>query len=220
MTSWPNPPARRCIVLAAAAVPLILGGLVCSVLLAQRINRSVSRLGRTARALGEGAAISPEKLPVRDLAFVQDALCSAGEDIAARRLTERALLGDVQRGPRPAAGGGGRVERPDLRPGHRRTAWFWPTRPVPRCSASPAGRMRSAAGWTAWARRVRLPLAAAEPGCVATVDDRVFEVGQSALRNPDGVAIGTISIARDVTERVAAAPGCSGCSPTWRGPAG
>ncbi len=47
-------------------------------------------------------------------------------------------------------------------------------------------------------------LAGAGPGRVATVDGRLFEVGHSALRSPDGAVIGTISIARDVTQRVAA----------------
>ena len=47
-------------------------------------------------------------------------------------------------------------------------------------------------------------LAATESGCIAAVEGRVFEVGHSALRNHDGYAIGTISIARDVSERVAA----------------
>ncbi len=191
-------------VLAAAAVPLILGGLICSVLLAQRINRSVSRLGRTARALGEGAAISPEKLPVRDLAFVQEALRCAGEDIAARRLTERALLGDVQRGrDLLQAVVDGSSDLIFARDTDGRLVL------VNQASAALFG---FASGADAVGRRLdsmgapgAAALAAAEPGCVATVDDRVFEVGQSALRNPDGVAIGTISIARDVTERAAAA---------------
>ena len=191
-------------VLAAAAAPLILGGLVCSVLLARRINRSVSRLERTARALGEGAAIPPEKLPVRDLAFVQDALRSAGEDIAARRLTERALLGDVQRGrDLLQAVVDGSSDLIFARDASDRLVL---------ANQASAALFGFASGADAVGRRLdsmgapgAAALATAEPGCVATVDERVFEVGQSALRNPNGAAIGTISIARDVTERAAAA---------------
>ena len=189
--------------LAAAAVPLILGGLVSALLVARRINGSVSSLERTARALGEGLAISPKPLPVRDFAFVQDALCTAGRDIAARRLTEQALLGDVQRGhdllQAVIDGSSDLIFARDIADrlvlANQASARLFGLR----SGAEAVNHPVHATGLGGAAA-----LASAEPGCVAAVDGRVFEVSHSALRSPQGAAIGTISIARDVTERVAA----------------
>ncbi len=189
--------------LAAAAVPLILGGLVGSLLVARRINGSVSSLERTARALGEGRAVSPQKLPVRDLAFVQDALCTAGRDIAARRVTEQALLGDVQRGRdllQAVIDGSSdlifaRDSADRLVLANQASAVLFGFRSGAEAVDHKACGMGLAGAGA---------LASAGPGRVASVDGRVFEVSHSALRNPHGAAIGTISIARDVTERVAA----------------
>ena len=189
--------------LAAAAVPLILGGLVGSLLVARRINGSVSSLERTARALGEGRAVSAQPLPVRDLAFVQDALCTAGRDIAARRLTEQALLGDVQRGRdllQAVIDGSSdlifaRDDADRLVLANQASAALFGFR-------SGADAVDHKVGGTRLAGAVAL--ASAGPGRAAAVDGRVFEVSHSALRNPHGAAIGTISIARDVTERLAA----------------
>ena len=188
--------------LAAAAVPLLLGGLISSLLLARRINRSVGSLERTARALGEGRAVTAERLPVRDMAFVQEALCRAGEDIAARRLTEQALLDDVQDGKdllqAVVDGSGDLIFARDAA-----------DRMVLANQAS-AGLFGFASGEQAVGHRLdgsvpaAAALAATESGCIAAVEGRVFEVGHSALRNHAGAAIGTVSIARDVSERVAA----------------
>ncbi len=198
-----KPTRTALLVLAAAAVPLILGGLVSSVLLARRINGSVSRLEQTARALGEGRAVSPEPLPVRDLAFVQDALCTAGRDIAARRLTEQTLLGDVRDGrDLLQAVVDGSSDLIFARDADNRFVLANQASALlfgfasgaeavgHRLDASPSQAARALAG--------------AVPACIASVAERMFEVSHSALRNPDGEAIGTISIARDVTERVAA----------------
>ena len=197
------PTRTALLVLAAAAVPLILGGLVCSVLLARRINDSVSRLERTARALGEGRVVSPEALPVRDLAFVQDALCTAGQDIAARRLTEQALLGEVRDGRdllQAVVDGSSdlifaRDRENRLVLANQSSALLFGFR----SSAEAVGqRLDSSPAPGAAA------LDCAQPAWIASVDNRLFEVSHSALRNMDGETIGTISIARDVTERVAA----------------
>ena len=198
-----KPTRTALLVLAAAAAPLILGGLVCSMLLARRINGSVSRLEQTARALGEGRAVTPETLPVRDLAFVQEALCTAGEDIAARRLTEQALLGEVR---------DGRDLLQAVVDGSSDLIFAWDN-----ASRLVLANQASAAlfGFRSGAEAVghRLDtspslgagtLAYAQPASIAPVDNRMFEVSHSALRNPAGDAIGTISIARDVTDRVAA----------------
>ena len=140
---------------------------------------------------------------MRDLAFVQDALCAAGDDIAARRLTEQALLGDVQRGrdllQAVVEGSGDLIFARDT--GNRLVL-------VNRASAALFG---FGSGAEAVGHRLdsSIPsgaaaLAFAEPGCIATVEGLVFEVGHSALRTADGDVIGTISIARDVTQRVSA----------------
>ena len=184
--------------LAAAAVPLLLGGLICCLLLARRINSSVDTLERSARALGEGLAVQPQRLPVRDLAFVQDSLCTAGQDIAARRLTEQALLDDVQRG---------RDLLQAVVEGSRDLIFARDTanRLVLANQAS-AAIFGFHSGADAVGHRLdgALPsgasaLARDEPGRVATVEGRTLEVSHSVLRNHDGAAIGTISIARDVS---------------------
>ncbi len=85
------------------------------------------------------------------------------------------------------------------------TGLVWPTRPRRRCSASerrrrgraPVGRLLP--GGPTRAR----PLTSAKRR-VAAVDGRMFEVEPFALRDACRAAVGTISIARDVTERVAA----------------
>ena len=199
--------------LAAAAVPLILAGLVFSMLLARRINGSVSSLERTAWALGEGRTVTPEPLPVRDLAFVQHALCTAGQDIAARRLTEQALLGDVQEGrdllQAVVDGSSDLIFARDrsnrLVLANQASAALFGFR----SSAEAVGHVLdgttpSGSGPNTSGSGGAAALACAEPGCVAAVEDRMFEVSHSALRDPAGEEIGTISIARDVTERVAA----------------
>ncbi len=189
--------------LAAAAVPLILGGLVSSLLVARRIDGSVASLERTARALGEGRTVAPAALPVRDLAFVQDALCSAGRDIAARRVTEQTLLGDVQVGrDLLQAVVDGSSDLIFARDNHDRlvlanqasAALFgFP-------SGADAARHRLDASMSANAAA----LSQAKHGSLAAVDGRMFELSHSALRDAAGAAIGTISIARDVSERMAA----------------
>ena len=108
-------PARTALFwLAAAAVPLLLGGLVSSLLLARRINRSVSSLEQTARALGEGLTVTPETAAgaghgVRAGCAVpgRAGYCGAAADRtgAAGRCAER---------QGSAAGGGGRVAGFDL----------------------------------------------------------------------------------------------------------
>ena len=188
--------------LAAAAVPLLLGGLVSSLLLARRINTSVNRLERTAWALGEGLPFTPEPLPVRDLAFVQDALHRAGQDIAARRLTEQALLEDVENGrdllQAVVDGSGDLIFARDA------------TDRIVLANQASATLFGFANGADAVGHQLNgtvpsaAALAIAESGGIAAVAGRVFEVGHSALRNHAGDAIGTISIARDVSERVAA----------------
>jgi signal transduction histidine kinase len=189
--------------LAAVATPLILGGLVCSLLLARRINGSVNSLGRTARALGEGQDITPVPLPVHELAFVQEALCTAGSDIAARRVTERTLLGDVQAGRDLLQGVvDGSSDLIFARDGENRLVL------ANQASAELFG-FRSGAEAVGRTLDGVLPASAAalsggDLGGVAAMDGRMFEVSHSALRDHDGVAIGTISIARDVTERVVA----------------
>ena len=188
--------------LTAVATPLILGGLVCSLLLARRVNGSVNSLGRTARALGEGRDVTPLPLPVRELAYVQDALCTAGRDIAARRVTERTLLGDVQAGRDLLQGVvDGSSDLIFARDGENRLVL------ANQASAELFG-FRSGAEAVGRTLDGVLPASAAalsgEVGGVAALEGRMFEVSHSALRDHDGVAIGTISIARDVTDRVVA----------------
>ena len=189
--------------LAAVATPLILAGLVFSLLLARRINSSVDSLGRTARAIGEGRDVEPQPLPVRELAFVQDALCTAGQDIADRRVTERTLLGDVQAGrDLLQAVVDGSSDLIFARDSANRLVL------ANQASAERFGFRSGAEAVGQTLDGVLLPsvasLSGGEQAGVTAVEGRVFEVSHSPLRATGGEVTGTISIARDVSERVIA----------------
>ena len=204
-------PARLALLwLIGTAVLLSLLGLAAATLLGGRIDRSVVRLEEAARALGDGAPVPPGKLPVRDLDFVRAAMDAAGRDIAARRITERTLLDEVQEGRdllQAVVDGSDDLifarDRDDrLVLANQATATLCG---LP--SGAPAvGRrmdeMMPSADWPGIA-----PLASPElgtAGAVLTADGRLFEVSHSPLHVGGAERVGTISIARDVTERVAA----------------
>ncbi len=189
--------------LTAVAIPLILAGLIFSLLLARRINGSVAALGRTARVIGQGGSAVSVALPVRELAFVQDALCTAGRDIAARRVTERSLLGDVQAGrDLLQAVVDGSSDLIFARDGANRLLL------ANQACAERFGFQSGAEAVGQTLDGVLLPsvasLSGGEQAGVTAVEGRVFEVSHSPLRGGDGEVAGTISIARDVTERVVA----------------
>lgn len=192
--------------LGASAFVLIVGGSTLSVMLTRRIDRSAAALERAARALGRGQVLPQVQLPVRDLAFVQEALLGAARDLAIRRVTERDLLAEV-RGARDLLQGV--VDGSDdlifardvdnkVLLANQATAVLFGLRAGSEavgCSLDsllPGGATASTA-----------PLTSTDPG-VATVDGRQFEVGHSRLRDDAGKVVGTVSIARDVTERAAA----------------
>ena len=186
--------------LGAAAVPLLLGGLITSLLLAARINGSVSTLTRTARAIGKGRTMRPIPLPVRDLAFVQDALCTAARDIADRRVKERVLLDDVRRGhDLLQAVVDGSSDLIFARDNDNRLVL---------ANQASAALLGLASGTDAEGQLLdstnAAALAGAKQGSMAAVDGRMFEVSHSVLRGQAGDATGMISIARDVTGRMAA----------------
>jgi PAS domain S-box-containing protein len=196
--------------LAGTALVLILTGLTAATVLGRRIDGSVARLEETARALGDGTLHQPGPLPVRDLDFVQDAMWTAGRDIAARRITERQLLADVQHGRdllQAVVDGSddlifARDRENRLVLANQATATL--------CGLS-SGKdevghrlddLIPPGDWPDIA-----PLDAADPGAgrrVLTADGRMFEVSHSPLRDGKAQRVGTISIAREVTQRVAA----------------
>ncbi len=189
---------------AVALVLLMLGGLTLSLLLVRRINWSAATLERAAWAVAEGKAVSRARLPVRDLAFVQEALADAGDELAAQRITERKLHDDV-RSARDLlqAVMDGSDDLIFARDGEGRLVL------VNQASVALFGLRsgeeaigRRLEDVLAPARAAGLASSKAEAG-LASVDGRLFEVGHSPLRDAAGSKIGTISIAREITQRVA-----------------
>ncbi len=187
--------------LGVALALLILGGMTLSILLVQRINWSAATLERAALALAQGKAVPDTRLPVRDLAFVQDAISSAGSDLAAQRIIEQRLHADVRTAhDLLQAVMDGSHDLIFARDGQGR---------VVLANQASAALFGLASGADAIGRSLDQIMpngradglaSTADPG-VATVDGRLFEVSHSALRDPAGTAIGTISIAREVTQR-------------------
>ena len=208
--------------LAIAMMLLILGGLTLSLLLVRRINWSAATLERAAWAVAEGKAVPRTRLPVRDLAFVQDALASAGDELAAQRVTERRLLEDVRSArdllqavmdgsddlifARDSEGRLVLVNQASialfgLRSGKEALGRRLEDMLAPSRAAGLASP-RAEAGLGAPGAEAGLASPVTEAG-LASVDGRLFEVGHSPLRDPAGAEIGTISIAREITQRVA-----------------
>ncbi len=198
--------------LAGTALVLTLTGLTAATLLGRRIDGSVARLEAFARALADGSMQRPGPLPVRDLDFVQDALWAAGCDIAERRVTESKLLADVQHGrdllQAVVDGSDDLIFAQDTQ--HRLVL-------VNQATAALCG---VASGKDAVGRHLDeliprgswsgiAPPDSFDPGGMSTsralnADGRMFDVSHSPLRDRNARRVGTISIARDVTQRVAA----------------
>ena len=201
--------------LAGAAVLLILTGLTAATFVGRRIDRSVARLEGAAKALGNGTMVMPDRLPIRDLDFVHAAMWTAGRDIAERRINEIKLMGEVQDGhDLLQAIVDGSDDLIFARDGENRLLL------ANQATATLCGLH---SGKEAIGRRLEdliprgnwpdfAPLASPQPssaelastaGRVLTADGRLFEVSHSALRDGGAGRVGTISIAREVTQRVA-----------------
>ncbi len=205
-------PLRKAFIwLGIVAAVLIFGAIASSLWVARRISESVEILESDALALGEGRIVTPAALPMRDLAFVQAALCSAGRDLATRRVTERTLLADVQAGrdllQAVVDGSGDLIFARDFDDrivlANQASAELFGLE----IASDATGRkledlLKAATGGDM--PELRPSGQSSAPAYVTMPDGRSFEVRHSTLRDGAGIAAGTISIARDVTERVAA----------------
>ena len=189
------------------AALLVCGGTLVAIFLMRRINHSVQVLHADAQELGRGNFVAHAPLPIHDLAVVHDALCSASKDIADRRVVERVLLADVRAGHdllQAVVDGSddlifARGQDGQLLLANQASANLFGIK-----SGAEAVGLSLTQLLPPGASADTVTLASTESNRVASYGERLFELSHSALRDAGGASVGTISIAREVTQRVAA----------------